>query len=106
MHQGRLIADGSPDRLKELSERRSGGLLAVRADDLDRAHALLRQRRPGAVRYGDHIRLRSVDPDADQMAVTALLDRAGVGRVRVRPTAMSMDEAFIDFIQVAESQHV
>ena len=106
MHQGRLIAEGSPDRLKELSERRSGGLLALRADDLDRAHAVLRQQRPGAVRYGDRIRLRTVDPDADQMALTALLDRADVGHVRVAPTPISMDEAFIDFIQAAESQHV
>jgi ABC-2 type transport system ATP-binding protein len=106
MHQGRLVADGSPDRLKELSERRSGGLLAVRADDLDRAHAVLRQHCPGAVRYGDHIRLRTSDPDADQLALAALLDRAGIGRVRVQPTAMSMDEAFIDFIQAAESRRV
>jgi ABC-type multidrug transport system ATPase subunit len=106
MHQGRLIADGSPDRLKELSERRSGGLLALRADDLDRAQAVLRQQWPGAVRYGDHIRLRTVDPDVDQIALTALLDRAGLGRVRIEPTPMSMDEAFIDFIQAADARRV
>ena len=106
MHQGRLIADGSPDRLKALSERRSGSLLAVRADDLDRAHTIVRQHRPGALRYGDHIRLRTIDADADHMTLTARLDRAGLRRVRIEPIAMSMDEAFIDFIRTAEAQHV
>ncbi|HET7217500.1 MAG TPA: ATP-binding cassette domain-containing protein [Vicinamibacterales bacterium] len=104
MHQGRLIADGSPDRLKRISEERSGSLLAVRAADVARALAAVRRQWPGAVRYGDHIRLRSRNPDADQLAVMALLEEAGLGRARVEPVAMSMDETFIDFIASAEAR--
>jgi ABC-2 type transport system ATP-binding protein len=103
MHQGRLIGEGSPADVKEQSERRSGSLLAIRAADPRRVHQALARTRPEAVLFGDHIRVRTFDPDADQVALTDALERAGIQRVRIEPVPMSMDEAFIDFVQRAES---
>jgi ABC-2 type transport system ATP-binding protein len=106
MHQGRLIAEGSPADVKAESERRSGSLLAVRAADLRRAHEVLRRIRPQAILFGDRIRVRTVEPDADHAALADALARHGIDRVRIEPAPISMDEAFIDFVQHAESIHV
>jgi ABC-2 type transport system ATP-binding protein len=103
MHQGRLIAEGSPTEVKEQSERRSGSLLAIRAADPRRAHQVLGRVRPHAILYGDHIRVRTFDVDADHVALTDALVQAGIDHVRIEPAAISMDEAFIDFVQHAES---
>ena len=103
MHQGRLIAEGSPADVREQSERRSGSLLAIRASDPHRAHQVLRRIRPQAVLHGDHIRVRTFRPDADHVALSDALVRVGIDRVRIEPVAISMDEAFIDFVQHAES---
>ena len=102
MHQARVIADDSPAELKARSERQSGSVLAIRAGDLLAAHRVLLRARPGAVVYGDHIRIRSRDPDADQIALAAQLAREGIGRVRIEPAGITMDETFIDFVERAE----
>jgi drug efflux transport system ATP-binding protein len=105
MDQGRLVAVGSPAELKQRSERRSGSLLAIDADDIRQAHRILLRERPGAVLYGRHIHVRSLDADADHVALTSLLEREGVGHVRVAPAPLSMDDTFIDFIRAAEEAH-
>jgi ABC-2 type transport system ATP-binding protein len=105
MHQGRLVAEGSPADLKAASEQRSGSVLAVTAADTRAAWAVLRQGHPGAVRYGDAIRVRSKHPDADHLALLDLLTRHGLERVRIEAVPLSMDEAFIDSIEVAEAAH-
>ncbi len=105
MDQGRLVAVGSPAELKQQSERRSGSLLAIDADDIRQAHRVLLRERPGAVLYGRHIHLRSLDVDADHLALTSLLEAEGVGHVRVAPVPLSMDDTFIDFIRAAEAVH-
>jgi len=105
MHQARLVAEGSPAELRARSELRSGRVLTIHAEDPGTAyHALLRER-PRAVLYGDRIRVRSSDPDRDHVVLTAMLERAGAGRVRIEPAPVSMDEAFIDFVESAEAAH-
>ena len=105
MHQGRLIADGSPAELKERSRRRSGTVLAIRTADSRTAYHVLRRERPHAALYGDHIRVRTFDPDGDLVTLAHVLARAGVGRIRIEPAPISMDEAFTDFVQTAEARH-
>jgi ABC-type multidrug transport system ATPase subunit len=105
MHQGRLIADGSPADLKERSRRRSGSVLAIRTADSRTAYHLLRRERPHAVLYGDHIRVRTFDADGDHVMLAHVLARAGVAGIRIEPAPISMDEAFTDFIQAAEAMH-
>jgi ABC-2 type transport system ATP-binding protein len=105
MHRGRLIADGSPADVKARSERLSGSLLAIRSADLRGTYRALAAVRPDAVLYGDHIRVRTFDPDGDHLALAAALDRAGIGQARIEPAPISMDEAFTDFIQRAGGVH-
>jgi ABC-2 type transport system ATP-binding protein len=102
MDQGRFVATGSPGELKAISEARSGRMLAIEAEDPRRAHRAVSRERPDAVLYGDRIRVRSLDVEADRAALTALLEREGIRRVRVEPMPLSMDETFIDFIRTAE----
>jgi ABC-2 type transport system ATP-binding protein len=102
MHQGRLIAEGSPAELKARSQRRSGSMLAITAADIRRAYQALRIERPDALLVGEQIRVRSHDPDRDCNVLAALIERSVAGRVRVEPAPLSMDEAFIDFIESAE----
>lgn len=105
MPRGRLIADGSPDDIKRRSERESGGLLAIHAADPRAAyHALLRIR-PRTLLIGDDIRVRTLDPDSDRVTLTESLEREGLSGVRVEPVPLSMDEAFIDFVQRSEGVH-
>jgi ABC-type multidrug transport system ATPase subunit len=105
MGQGRLIAVGSPGELRRRSEEHSGRLLAVRAPSLRDADAVVRPRYPDAVLYGDSIHVRSANPDADVLALSNLLARAGVGGARVVPVPLPMDETFIDFIRSEEGAH-
>ena len=102
MHQGRLIATGSPEEVKARSERQSGSLLGIRTAQTRAAFDLLRRDHPQAMLYGDQIRVRTRDPDADHLALSSTLEAAGIEHVRIEPVPISMDEAFIDFIQHAE----
>ena len=105
MHQGRLIAVGSPADVREQSERRSGTLLGIRTAQTRRAFELLRRDRPQATLYGDQIRVRTFHPDTDHLSLSAALERVGIDHVRIEPVPISMDEAFIDSIQHAEDIH-
>ena len=106
MHQGRLIADGSPGAvegafLPPVGKRARDS----EAADSRTAYQVLRRERPHAVLYGDHIRVRTFDPDSDHVTLALVLARAGVDRIRIEPAPISMDEAFTDFIQTAEAMH-
>jgi ABC-2 type transport system ATP-binding protein len=103
MDQGRLVAVGSPIELKQQSERRSGSLLAIDADDIRRAYGILLQERPGAALYGHRIHVRSLDAEADDVALTSVLEREGIRHVRIERVPLSMDDTFIDFIRAAEA---
>ena len=103
MDAGRLVAVGSPAELTETSERRSGQVLSIDADDARTAYAALAGAYTGTSFYGDRIHVRSRDPERDLVDVTALLDHAGAGRVRIESAPPSMDETFIDFIAEAEA---
>ena len=101
MDAGKLIAVGSPGELKQVSERRSGSVLAIETDDLNAARAIVARRWPSASLYGRKVVVRSLDPDADRAALLSTLT-AAVGRVSVERIPLSMDDTFIDFIQHAE----
>jgi len=106
MDRGRLIAVGVPAALKDESARASGRVIAIRAAALTDAWTVVARARPDAVLYGDQIRLRSRTPEHDIPALAGLLRDAGLARPRVEETTMSMDEAFIDFVERAEAVHV
>ena len=105
MHQGRLVAEGSPADLRAVSIRHSGSLLCIEAPDPARALAVVRQSRPGAALFGRQIRVRTLEPEADRRTLAARLAQAGLGPARVESAELTMDEAFVDFIERAEARH-
>jgi ABC-2 type transport system ATP-binding protein len=105
MHQGRLIAIGSPKELRRASEERSGRLLVIHAPDLREAYDRVAPRCPGALLYGDSIHVRTFAPEADRLAIGDHLARCGVEHARIEAVPLSMDETFIDFIQREERAH-
>jgi ABC-2 type transport system ATP-binding protein len=105
MNQGRLIAVDTPVALKRTSENRSGKLLAIHTAEFRTAFDLLRPVFSGAFLYGDRIHFRSFDPRSDTGQALSLLGRVGITDARISQPSLSMDEAFIDFIQAAERVH-
>lgn len=105
MHQGRLIAVDTPAGLKQTSERRSGGLLAIHTPGYREAFDVLRPVYPGAFLFGDRIHLRSFDARSDERRVLSLLSQAGIRDIQTSEPQLSMDETFIDFIRTAEMVH-
>jgi ABC-2 type transport system ATP-binding protein len=106
MNAGRLIAVNSPDALENEAERRSGSLLAIRADDVERAFARIAAEWPSAARQGRTLIVRSLDPDSDRARLSLRLAGGAAGRVTIDRLPMSMDETFIDFIERGDAVRV
>jgi ABC-2 type transport system ATP-binding protein len=105
MHQGRLAATGSPTELKARASADGGPAVAVTARAFERAYPLLSERFPGAMLYGRRIQWQSRTAEADVTGAQALLQAAGV-EATVTAQALTMEEAFIYFIALADTNHV
>jgi drug efflux transport system ATP-binding protein len=105
MHQVRLIAEGSPAQLTQLAEQRAGRQLLVKAVDVRRAHASVLRVEPRAVLFGDHIRVRTFTPDATRHILAGRLADDGLDNVTIEPAALSIEQAFVDFVEAAEPIH-
>jgi ABC-2 type transport system ATP-binding protein len=98
IYQGRLIATGSPDRIK--TERFTGAALEVEADDL-RAAADALAAWPAVeevVRVGPRLRLLLGAREIDGPAVTAYLSAHGVAVASVRAVEPSVEDLFVSFV--------
>lgn len=105
MDQGRLIAADSPAALKQISEERSGKLLAVHSPSFREAFDVIARVFPEATLYGDRIHVRSDDLQLDKAKLASLLSDANIEDAMIIERALSMDETFIDFIRRAEMVH-
>lgn len=105
MDQGRLIATDSPAALKEISEERSGKLLAIHTPSFQEAFDVIVRVFPEATLYGDRIHVRSDDLQLDRAKLGSLLEQVGLRDVLIGERSLSMDETFIDFIRRAEMVH-
>ena len=104
MHQGRLVAIGSPLELKERATADGGPAVAVTTRAFERAYPLLSERFPGAMLYGRRIQWQSRAADADVATAEDLLRTAGID-AQVGGQPLTMEEAFIYFIAQAEANH-
>jgi ABC-2 type transport system ATP-binding protein len=98
IYQGRLIAVGSPDRIK--AERFSGAVFELEADDL-RAAADALGGWPAVeevVRVGPRLRLLLGSKEVEAPAVTAYLGARGVAVASVRPVEPSVEDLFVSFV--------
>ncbi len=104
MHQGRLAAMGTPAELKARATDDGGPAVVVAAHAFERAYPLLSERFPGAMLYGRRIQWQSRDAGTDVGRAEALLREANV-EATVSAQPLTMEEAFIYFIALAEANH-
>ena len=98
IYQGRLIAVGSPDRIK--AERFSGAVLELEADDL-RAAADALAGWPAVeevVRVGPRLRLLLGSREVEAPAVMAYLAARGIAVASVRAVEPSVEDLFVSFV--------
>lgn len=104
MHQGRLIAVGSPATLQQEAEARGGPLVVVEATDFAAAFHCLRAAFPQAMLYGRRIQWQSARPQEELARAEALLHAARVP-AQLRRQRLAMEETFVSFIAQAEEHH-
>ncbi|NJC87201.1 MAG: ABC transporter ATP-binding protein [Desulfuromonas sp.] len=94
MHQGRLIACDTPDRLRALMP---GVLLEIRTEQPRAAARLLREQLPDVQvgQFGDRVHLVSTRPAAGEAAGRDILRDAGMPLLGSRSVEPSLEDVFI-----------
>jgi len=104
MHQGRLVAVGTPEELRAQAEASLGRLLEVETRDFRQALMLLQKVFPRASLHGSRIHLPSHCPEADRQQIQQLLAQAQLSVERILEMPLSMEDTFIYFMQAAEPE--
>jgi len=112
IHQGRMLACGTPDEVKRLMR---GTILEIRTAEPRRAAALLREQFPAASvgLFGDRLHFVSREQGAGSResgsvlpALTAALDAAGLPRPAIRVIPPTLEDVFVSVIEAApEGSH-
>lgn len=104
MHQGRLVAVGTPDALRGQAEASLGRLLDVGTSDFRQAFVLLQKHFPQAFLHGSRIHIPSYHPELDRRQIQQLLAQARLSVDQIIESPLSMEDSFIYFIQAAEPE--
>ncbi len=103
MHAGRIVMDGSPDQMKEETEREAGRLLEITSDQPVKALAHLDARGfSGVALYGTHLHVLSQDPETDSSRIRYLLGSRGISVSSVRERALTLEDVFVNRIMALE----
>ncbi|MGI9425090.1 MAG: ATP-binding cassette domain-containing protein, partial [Hyphomicrobiaceae bacterium] len=100
MHAGRLVADASPEKLKQEVEDEAGQILEIEISDANLAIERLTAdgfRNP--VMFGQHVHVWSKSIGRDMVRICDLLS---VNRASVRVLDLSMDDVFVHRIRSLE----
>jgi ABC-2 type transport system ATP-binding protein len=94
MHQGKILAIGTPDEIKRLMPQT---ILEIRGDQPRRISALLRERYPAQTvgLFGDRIHLVTERPEQDYKEIQTMITRAGLSGLAIRPVEPSLEDVFI-----------
>jgi ABC-type multidrug transport system ATPase subunit len=104
MYAGRIVADGSPAKMKRDTEAEIGQVLEVSADDPRRAAGALRRGGfPDATIFGRHVHLFSKAPDEDAVRVQAVLAAAGLRFEHAVRRPVSMEDVFVSRVTKLEA---
>jgi ABC-2 type transport system ATP-binding protein len=97
LHQGQLLACGTPDEVKALMR---GTILEIRSSAPRRAAALLRDTFGGASvgLFGDRVHVVTDDPDAAGAQAAAVLAAAGIAVHALRRIEPALEDVFISVI--------
>ena len=103
MYAGRIVAEGSPETMKEQVEHEAGRLLEIMTDQP--AHALqelLQAGFAGAALFGTKIHLLSKVTDQDEVRLRAALLRAGVEVRGVAMRPLTLEDVFVHRVMTLE----
>jgi len=97
IHQGRMLACGTPDEVKRLMR---GTILEVRTGEPRRAAAALRQRFPTASvgLFGDRVHFVGRDGPEESKQVNDVLESAGLPRPEIREIPPTLEDVFVSAI--------
>jgi ABC-2 type transport system ATP-binding protein len=97
IHQGKLLALGTPDDVKKLMR---GTILEIRSSQPRRATSLLRQefgKEPVGL-FGDRVHVVTHEPEASARRVKSILAAAGLSQAEIRPIEPSLEDVFVSVL--------
>ncbi len=98
MNKGRLIALGTPEQLKEESEKISGKLIQIKALDFRKVYNILQKNFKNLTLYGSKIFIRTFYPEKDQQEIEKILFEHHILDFEIFQAKIPLQEAFVDFI--------
>jgi ABC-2 type transport system ATP-binding protein len=105
MYAGRIVAEGSPEAMKDQVEREAGSLLELTIDQPGEAlQHLLQAGFSGAALFGTKIHLLSKDPRQEEARVRAALSPAGVDVRGVSIRALTLEDVFVHRVMALEQR--
>lgn len=103
MFAGRVVADASPEAMKQELIASAGQLLELRVDrPVPAQHALRDAGFANVALHGRAVHLLSRDADTDRERLPALLDKAGIAVQSVGLRPLSMEDVFVQRITALE----
>jgi len=95
LHEGRLLVDGTPARVRE---QLTDQILAVHTDQPRAAAPLLRRSLGRASVFGNSVHLFCHDVTAAENEIRRIMGAAGIPLTKVEPVAPSLEDVFIDMV--------
>jgi ABC-2 type transport system ATP-binding protein len=96
LHQGRLIAQGSPEQVKGLMQ---GAILEIRTAEPRRTATLLRGQVPGSVGlFGDRVHVTTRQPVEARAQAEKILAQAGIKLLGLQPIEPGLEDIFISVL--------
>jgi drug efflux transport system ATP-binding protein len=97
MHNGRILALGSPEEVKQLMR---GTILEIRSSHPRRVTALLREHydSDSVGLFGDRVHLVTREPDQDSEKARLIVAGAGMQVLGIRPIDPSLEDVFISVV--------
>jgi ABC-2 type transport system ATP-binding protein len=105
MHNGRILALGSPEEVKQLMK---GTILEIRSSHPRRVTALLRGHfdSDSVGLFGDRVHLVTRDPDRDSERAQKIVGGAGMQVLGIRPIDPSLEDVFISVVAEDKEEFV
>nr|WP_222613165.1 ATP-binding cassette domain-containing protein [Undibacterium jejuense] len=103
MYAGRVVADASPEKLKENVEAEAGKLVEIQTPDPQAALDLLQaDGYTSAALFGPRIHVLLLDPEADSAKISEMLKP--LGTLKIAPKKLSMEDVFVHIVTRLEAQ--
>jgi len=102
---GKIVAVGTPDKLKAQTEREKGLLLEVVCHDYQTAKGIIDEHIGPAVFFGRRLHIFTKEPETHSRQITELLHRNGITDAATRTASIRLEDVFIHFARRQVDQH-